>query len=156
MTHSFGAPASVVIVAVVASAALGVGFGVASLTAPPTSVCAWGFEGNDYCVQSLTIGSWCPVGYPCPFTGNNTIVLGYSFLLSGMIATNGTYWLEVSIRGAPGEGYGYTFQLFDNAFGVPVGWVSPDGLTMVSWPDPVPGWENGVQWNSTVICGAAY
>jgi len=156
MANPVDAQAGAVIVAVVAAAAWGVGFGVSSWTAPPMPVCAWGFEGNDYCVQSLTISGWCPAGYPCPFDGNSTTVLGYTFLVVGVMAENGTYWLSVSIRGAPGEGYGYGFQLFGDPYGVPVGWVSPDGRLMVSWPDPIPSWENGAQLNSTVICGAAY
>jgi hypothetical protein len=143
-----------VIAATVAVVAFASGVGMwAVMSAPSVSPCQWFYGGGMYCTQTLTTRGWCHVGMPCPYMGNSTLLLGYTFNVQPLITENGTLGLSVGAYG-PGEpGTGHL--LLSNPMGTPVAWTSSDGRLLVLWPNPPASWESPMPESATVICGVA-
>jgi hypothetical protein len=143
-----------VILATVASVALASSIGAWSvMSAPSSGPCQWFYGGRLYCTQTLTVHGWCHVGTPCPYMGNSTVLLGYTFTVQPLITSNGTPGLSVSAYGLNELGTGHL--LLSNPMGTPVAWTSSDGRLLVLWTNPLPSWENPMPDSATVICGVA-
>jgi len=154
MAVPLGARTSFVIVATVASLAFASGIGAWSIMNPSSAgPCQWFYGDHEYCTQTLTTRGWCQVGYPCPYMGNSTVLLGYTFNVQPLVDSNGTPGLEVGASG--GGEYGTGHLLLANPTGAAVSWTSSDGKLLVLWPNPPPSWQRPIPDSATVICGVA-
>jgi hypothetical protein len=154
MPVSVGARSTFVIAATVVSVALASGLGAWSVQhSPAAGPCQMLFGGRTYCTETLTTRGWCPSGTPCPYMGNSTVLLGYTFNVQPLLAENGTPGLEVGAYG-PGEpGTGHL--LLSNSFGTEVMWTSTDGLLLVIWTNAPPSWQTPPPEAANALCGVA-